>query len=58
MFAQDLFCKSVKEIQFGKEKDLEALRNHSVYIYLEVSCNCSTFVNSFLNKLVITPNGQ
>lgn len=58
MFALNLFCRSVKEIQFGREKDLEALRNQSVYIYLEVRCNCSTFVNSFFIKLVITPNGQ
>lgn len=58
MFAQNLSCRYVKEIQVGREKNLEALRNQSVYIYLEVSCNCSTFVNSFLNKLVITLNGQ
>ena len=58
MFAQDLSYMSAKEIQVAREKNLEALRNQSVYTYLEGSYNCSTFVNSSLNKLVITLNGQ
>lgn len=49
---------SVKEIQIAREKNLEAPRNQSVYTYLEGINNCSTFVNSSLNKLVITLNGQ
>lgn len=58
MFVQDLSYMSVKETQTAREKNLEALRNQAVYTYSEGSYNCSSFVNSSPNKLVITLNGK
>lgn len=41
-----------------RRNEFEAVKNQSVYTHLEGSCNCTTFVNSSLNKLIITLNGQ